>query len=89
MQRLIYFIVFGIILSGDNMNIIKSAIYQHYKGNKYRVLELATHTETMELMVVYQDVTNPDKIWVRPATMWNDDVDLPDKTVKRFTLINE
>ena len=50
---------------------------------------MATHTETMELMVVYQDVTNPDKIWVRPATMWNDDIDLPDKTVKRFTLINE
>ncbi len=71
------------------MNIIKCAVYQHYKGNKYKVLEIATHTETMEQMVVYQDVSNPEKIWARPATMWCDDVVLDHKTVKRFTLIND
>lgn len=70
------------------MNIVKNAVYQHYKGNKYKVLNVATHTETMEQMVVYQDISAPEKIWVRPASMWNDTVNLPDKTVLRFSLIN-
>lgn len=71
------------------MNIVKNAVYQHYKGNKYKVLNVATHTETMEQMVVYQDISVPEKIWARPATMWNDTINLPDKTVLRFSLINE
>lgn len=29
-------------------------IYRHFKGNKYKVLHIARHSETMELYVVYQ-----------------------------------
>lgn len=69
------------------MDIVKNAVYMHYKGNKYKVIELATHTETMEQMVIYQDVLSPDKIWARPLSMWNEEVTLKGKTVKRFELI--
>ena len=66
------------------MNEIKLEIYTHYKGNTYKVLHIAKHSETLEDMVIY-----PDKIWARPATMWNDDVEIDGKTVKRFEPMEE
>lgn len=65
---------------------IKPGVYRHYKGNKYKVLYIAKHSETLEDMVIYQDVGNSDKIWARPATMWNDNIEINGKTVKRFEL---
>lgn len=71
------------------MSGIKLGTYRHYKGNTYKVLHIAKHSETLEDMVVYQDVNNPDKIWARPLSMWNDDIAIDGKTVKRFELIEE
>ena len=71
------------------MSEIKLGIYRHYKGNTYKVLYIAKHSETLEDMVIYQDVNAPDKIGARPASMWNDDVEIDDKTVKRFELVEE
>lgn len=71
------------------MSKIKLRIYRHYKGNIYKVLHIAKHSETLENMVVYQDVNVPDKIWVRPASMWNDDVEFDGEIVKRFELVEE
>ena len=71
------------------MNEIKLGTYRHYKGNTYKVLHIAKHSETLENMVIYQDVNNSDKIWARPASMWNDDIKIDKKTVKRFELMEE
>ena len=71
------------------MNEIKLGIYRHYKGNTYKVLHIAKHSETLEDMVIYQDINATDKIWARPASMWNDDIEIDGKTVKRFELIEE
>lgn len=71
------------------MSEIKLGIYRHYKGNTYKVLHIAKHSETLEDMVIYQDVNDPDKIWARPASMWNDDIEIDEKTVKRFELMEE
>lgn len=71
------------------MHEIQIGIYQHYKGNTYKILYVAKHSETLEDMVIYQDVNAPDKIWARPATMWNDDVEIDGKTVKRFEPMEE
>ena len=71
------------------MSEIKLGIYRHYKGNTYKVLHIAKHSETLEDMVIYQDVNSPDKIWARPASMWNDDVEIDEETVKRFELMVE
>lgn len=69
------------------MSEIKFGTYRHYKGNTYKVLHIAKHSETLEDMVIYQDVNNPDKIWARPATMWNDDIEIDGKTIKRFQFV--
>ena len=56
--------------------------YKHYKGNIYKVIALAKHSETLEDMVVYQSVKT-NEIWVRPKKMWSEMVD--DKGTLRFT----
>jgi len=66
---------------------IKQGVYRHYKGNTYCVLHTAVHSETLEEMVVYQDVNNPEKIWTRPASMWNETVTVDGIEKKRFELI--
>jgi len=35
-------------------------VYRHYKGNYYYVMDLAEHTETNELMVVYHALYRDD-----------------------------
>ena len=39
--------------------------YRHFKGNIYRVLYIAKHSETLEEQVVYQAMYGNRDIWVR------------------------
>lgn len=71
------------------MNEIRPGLYRHFKGNEYRVLYTATHSETLEPMVVYQALYGQRGIWVRPAAMWNETVTRGGKTLPRFTYIGE
>ena len=70
----------------ESMRIrIPKGVYRHYKGNRYEVLDLALHSETLEPMVVYRALYGHGEIWTRPACMWNETVILPDgRAVKRF-----
>ena len=63
---------------------IKPGIYQHFKGNLYRVLYVARHSETLEPMVVYQALYGNGGVWVRPAAMWNEQVSRDDYSGPRF-----
>ena len=71
------------------MEDIKLGIYKHYKGNEYRVLAIATHSETLEKLVVYQALYGSYGIWVRPINMWNEIVEVNGQQVKRFEFIRE
>lgn len=66
---------------------IEPGLYRHYQGNLYRVLYTARHTETEEMMVVYQALYGEMKIWVRPASMWFNQVGVDDagQPITRFT----
>ncbi len=44
--------------------------YRHYKGNEYRVLGLARHSETLDVLVVYQPLYGERALWVRPHAMF-------------------
>jgi len=69
--------------------VIVDKVYQHYKGNRYRVLYLAKHSETIEDMIVYEALyENPlAKIWVRPLAMFLEDVEVNGTMVPRFTFV--
>jgi hypothetical protein len=68
---------------------IKQGRYRHFKGNEYRVLGMARHSETMEEMVVYQALYGEQGIWVRPAHMWNETVERDGYCGPRFAYIGE
>lgn len=68
---------------------IKQGKYRHFKGNEYRVLGMARHSETLEEMVVYQALYGQQGIWVRPAHMWNETVDRDGYHGPRFAYIGE
>ena len=68
---------------------IKQGRYRHFKGNEYRVLAMARHSETMEEMVVYQALYGEQGIWVRPAHMWNETVERDGYCGPRFAYIGE
>jgi hypothetical protein len=67
---------------------MKNKIYQHYKGNFYEVLEIGLHSETLEEMVIYRSLKD-GKIWVRPISMWDEEVIVNGEKVKRFTYIKD
>lgn len=69
--------------------MIETGIYRHFKGNRYQVLFVATHSETMEEMVVYKALYGDGGIWVRPLKMWDETVVHNGKQVKRFEKENE
>jgi hypothetical protein len=71
------------------MEEIRIGKYRHFKGNEYRVLGMARHSETLEEMVVYQALYGEHGIWVRPAHMWNETVDRDGYCGPRFAWIGE
>ena len=59
-------------------------VYRHFKGGRYRVEGIASHSETLEPMVVYRALYGAGGLWVRPAGMWNEWVSRPEYEGPRF-----
>lgn len=73
------------------MKKFKLGIYKHFKGNKYLVLGLAKHSETLEDMVVYIPLYESDtsNMWVRPLELFLDDKEVDGKKVERFKFVSD
>ncbi len=67
----------------------KPGIYKHFKGNLYRLLYIAKHSETLEPMVVYQALYGEWGIWVRPLPMWSEPVRRDGYEGPRFQWVGE
>lgn len=63
--------------------------YRHYKNKEYEVIGVATHSETLEQLVVYRKLYDDHSLWVRPYDMFVEEVEVDGKRVKRFEYIGE
>lgn len=70
-------------------NKIRLGKYRHYKGNEYRVIGSARHSETLEYLVVYKALYGDHDLWVRPLSMFLEEVEIGSKKVSRFTYLGE
>jgi hypothetical protein len=66
--------------------MITNGTYRHYKGNLYKVLGTAIHSESLEEMVVYERL-DKSGWWVRPLKMFQESVVVNGKNVPRFELV--
>lgn len=73
-------------------NLIIGGLYTHFKSKDmvYKVIDIATHSETGDKLVVYQSQYD-NKIWARPYDMFLDEVpkdkENPTNQTYRFELV--
>jgi len=71
---------------------LKKGKYQHFKGNFYKVIGIARHSETTEEFVLYQALYDSEEfgnnaLWIRPKAMFLENVTQEGKEVPRFRYI--
>ena len=66
---------------------LKPGKYRHFKGKAYELIGLATHSETLEPMVVYRALYGEGGFWVRPAAMWTEQIERDGYCGPRFQYI--
>lgn len=74
------------------MQDLKLGKYQHYKGTFYEVIGMARHSETLEELVMYRALYDSKKfgknvLWVRPKSMFFENVTIDGKKVPRFKYV--
>ncbi len=68
---------------------MKTGIYRHFRGNEYKLISIAKHSETLEDMVVYQALYAERGLWVRPLSMWDELVEHDGRKVRRFEYVGD
>ena len=61
--------------------------FVHFKGNRYRLLAVAKHSETLEPFVVYRALYGEGGVWIRPLSMFFENVDRAGYHGPRFQLM--
>lgn len=69
--------------------MIHPGTYRHYKGQFYNVIGTAKHSETLEDMVIYQQLYEDYGFWVRPKSMFCETVIIGNQNMPRFELVSE
>ncbi len=64
------------MMTENNMRKLEiGSVYKHFKGNLYKVEDVATHSETGETYVVYRQMYGDESLWIRPLEMFLQEVD--------------
>lgn len=78
----------------DETNKIKLGKYQHFKGQFYKVIGIARHSETNEELIVYQALYDSKEfgnnaLWVRPKSMFLETVNKEGQEIPRFRYVGD
>lgn len=71
------------------MSVIIGGIYEHYKGNKYKVIGVGKHSETLEKLIIYQALYGNNELWVRPYDMFCEKIVKDGKEIHRFRYMGD
>ena len=64
-------------------------LYRHYKGGEYEVIGTARHSETLEPMTVYRALYGAHGLWVRPAAMFSETIEMDGVVRPRFEKVRD
>ena len=69
--------------------ITRPGYYRHYKNLLYQVLGTVRHSESLEPLTLFKALYGEQGLWVRPAAMFNETVDIKGVIQHRFTWLGE
>ena len=69
--------------------VTRPGYYRHYKNLMYQVLGTVRHSESLEPMTLYKALYGEHGLWVRPAAMFNEKVEINGVVQDRFTWVGE
>ena len=64
-------------------------LYRHYKGMLYEVIDTVRHSETLEPMTLYRALYGEYGLWVRPASMFEQSVEINGLRQPRFVRLGD
>ena len=64
-------------------------LYRHYKGNLYEVVDTVRHSETLEPLTLYRALYGERGLWMRPAAMFMEEVEVNGIQQPRFAKVIE
>ena len=68
-------------------SIIKMGKWRHHKGVEYETVDVVKHSEILEALVVYKALYKNFSLWVRPLSMFLEEVEVEGKKKPRFRYI--
>lgn len=71
-----------------NPKLLEGMEFEHFKGKRYRLMEFAIDSETLESLVVYRQLYGEHRLWVRPAKMFFEHVERDDYSGPRFKMVD-
>lgn len=63
--------------------------YRHYKGGEYELIGAARHSETLEVLALYRPLYNDSGLWVRPYSMFFEEIEHEGRRQPRFVFVRE
>ena len=69
--------------------VLAPGIYRHFKGNLYDVMGVARHSESLEPQVVYRALYGERGLWVRPLSMFVEQIEREGRLQPRFAPVPE
>jgi cyclomaltodextrinase / maltogenic alpha-amylase / neopullulanase len=73
----------------DVASNLRKGVYRHFKGNLYELVEQAIHSETLEEYVVYRALYGERGIWVRPLSMFIEQIERDGRSIPRFEFVGD
>lgn len=71
-----------------HLQLLPLGRYKHYKGHEYELIGVSRHSETLEELVVYRSILEPQHLWVRPLAMFQDKIKLESgELIPRFAYL--